>query len=120
MERLAREGARGRAQSKRTMVRMHQYQFVAAAASPETDHLASSEILSIKHPISKLAPSKTHSILLSADRTGLATCPMKPFWHLSDLEGQLKSPSWPPAPDLLGMTGHLTGRQDVARKVTIA
>ena len=34
-------------QSKR-MVRMHQYQFVAAAASPETDDLASSEILSIK------------------------------------------------------------------------
>ena len=27
---------------------MHQYQFVAAAASPKTDDLASSEILSIK------------------------------------------------------------------------
>ena len=45
---------------------------------------------------------------------------MQPFWHLSDLEGQLKSPSWPPAPEPLGMTGHLTGRQDVARKVTTA
>ena len=40
---------------------------------PETDDLASSEILSIKRPISKLAPSKTHSILFLADKTGLAT-----------------------------------------------
>ena len=60
-------------ESKRLQVRMHPYQFVAAAASAETDDFASSEILSVKSPITKLAPNKTHSILSLSDRARLAT-----------------------------------------------
>ena len=41
---------------------------------------------------------------------------MQPFKYCFDLEERLKSPSWPPPPDLLGVTKNLTD----AWKVTTA